>query len=62
MAWRPSQTRPQEVLDLEELLSELIAEARMLRFHLGSRLVSISSMTDLRETLAFLSVRSDAGV
>ena len=32
--------RSQEVLGLEELLSELIARARMLRPHLGSRLVS----------------------
>ena len=31
---------PQEVVDLEELLSELITMARMLRPHLGSRLVS----------------------
>ena len=37
---RPSPTRPQEVLGIEELLSELIARARMLRPHLGSRLVS----------------------
>ena len=37
---RPSPTRPQEVLGFEELLSELIARARMLRPHLGSRLVS----------------------
>ena len=32
--------RPQEVIDVEELLSELITMARMLRPHLGSRLVS----------------------
>ena len=37
---RPSPTRPQEVLGFEELLSELIARARMPRPHLGSRLVS----------------------
>ena len=37
---RPSPTRPQGVLGFEELLSELIARARMLRPHLGSRLVS----------------------
>ena len=36
----PSPTRPQKVLGFEELLSELIARARMLRPHLGSRLVS----------------------
>ena len=40
---RPSPTRPQEVLGFEELLSELIARARMLRPHLGSRLVSAPS-------------------
>ena len=32
--------RPQEVIDFEELLSELITMARMLRPRLGSRLVS----------------------
>ena len=37
---RPSPTRPQEVLGFEELLRELIAKARMLRPHLGSRMVS----------------------
>ena len=37
---RLSPTRPQEVIDFEELLSELIMMARMLRPHLGSRLVS----------------------
>ena len=37
---RLSPTRPQEVIDIEELLSELITMARMLRPHLGSRLVS----------------------
>ena len=37
---RLSPTRPQEVIDFEELLSELITMARMLRRHLGSRLVS----------------------
>ena len=37
---RLSPTRPQEVIDFEELLSELITMARMLRPHLGSRLVS----------------------
>ena len=37
---RFSPTRPQEVIDFEELLSELIAMARKLRPHLGSRLVS----------------------
>ena len=37
---RPSPTRPQEVLGFEQLLSELIARALMLRPHLGSRLVS----------------------
>ena len=36
---RLSPTRPQEVIDLEELLSEVITTARMLRPHLGSRLV-----------------------
>ena len=35
-----SPTRPQEVIDFEELLSELTTVARMLRPHLGSRLVS----------------------
>ena len=35
-----SPTRPWEVIGFEELLSELIARARMLRPHLGSRLVS----------------------
>ena len=37
---RPSPTRPQDVLGFEELLSELIARARMLRPHLGSRPVT----------------------
>ena len=37
---RPSPTRPWEVIGFEELLSELIARARMLRPHLESRLVS----------------------
>ena len=37
---RPSPTRPWEIVGFEELLSELIARARMLRPHLGSRLVS----------------------
>ena len=37
---RPSPTRPWEVIGFEELLSELIARARMLRPNLGSRLVS----------------------
>ena len=37
---RLSPTRPQEVIDFEELLSELITMARMLRPHLGSRPVS----------------------
>ena len=37
---RPSLTRPWEVIGFEELLSELIASARMLRPHIGSRLVS----------------------
>ena len=56
-----SPTRPWEIIDFEELLSELIARARMLRPHLGSRLVSI--------LLAYMGyaavpclVRSDAGV
>ena len=39
-AVRFSPTRPQEVIDFEELLSKLITMARMLRPHLGSRLVS----------------------
>ena len=37
---RLSPTRPLEVIEFEELLSELITMARMLRPHLGSRLVS----------------------
>ena len=37
---RPSPTQPQEVFGFEELLSELIARAWMLRPHFGSRLVS----------------------
>ena len=37
---RPSPTQPWEVVGFEELLSEFIARARMLRPHLGSRLVS----------------------
>ena len=40
MAWRRNPIRPWEVIGFEELLSELIAMARMLRPHLGSRLVS----------------------
>ena len=48
-----SPTRPWEVIGFEELLSELIAMARMLRPHLGTRPVST--------LLAYL-VRSDAGV
>ena len=35
-----SPIRPQEVIDFEELLSELITTALMLRPHLGSRLVN----------------------
>ena len=35
---RLSPTRPEEVIDFEELLSELITMARMLRLHLGSKL------------------------
>ena len=35
----PSPTRPWQVVGFEELLSELIARARMLRPHLGSGLV-----------------------
>ena len=35
-----SRTQPQQVIDFEELLSELITKAKMLRHHLGSRLVS----------------------
>ena len=34
---KPSPTRPQEVIGFEELLSELIARARMFRPYLGSR-------------------------
>ena len=60
MAWRPSPTRPQEVIDLEELLSELIARARMLRPHLGSRLVSASLACGYAAVPCL--VRSDAGV
>ena len=37
---RLSPTRPQEVIDFEELLSELITMARMLSPNLGSRLFS----------------------
>ena len=37
---RASSTRPWEVIGFEELLSELVARARMLRPHLVSRLVS----------------------
>ena len=37
---RPSPTRPWELIGFEELLSEFIARARMLRPHLGSRLAS----------------------
>ena len=37
---RPTPFRPQEVLGFEDLLSELIARARMLRHNLRSRLVS----------------------
>ena len=48
---RLSPTRPQEVIDFEELLSELITMARMLRPHLGSRLSQCS--TDLWGTLAY---------
>ena len=45
LAWpvRASSTRPWEVIGFEELLSELVARARMLRPHLGSRLVSCHS-------------------
>ena len=50
------------VTDLEKLLSELIARARMLRPQLGSRLVSTLLTYGVRcRTLSCL-VRSDAGV
>ena len=48
---RLSPTRPQEVIDFEELLSELITMARMLRPHLGSRLVG-ALLTVRRRTLS----------
>ena len=41
-------TRPWEVIDFEELLSELIARARMLHLHLGPRLVSTSMTYGVR--------------
>ena len=46
-------TRPQEVIDFEELLSELIARARIIRPHLGSRLVSAMLTYGARCTLAY---------
>ena len=58
---RLSPTRPQEDFDLEELLSELITVARMLRPHLGSRLVS-AILTYMRNAGVPCLVRSDAGV
>ena len=61
MAWRPSPTRPWKVIDLEELLSELIARVRMLRPHLGSGLVSILLAYGVRCRTPCV-VRSDVGV
>ncbi len=57
---RLSPTRPQEVIDFEELLSELITMARMLRPHLGSRLVGAMLTYGVRGVPCL--VRSDAGV
>ena len=44
---RLSPTRPQEFIDFEDLLSELITMARMLRPHLGSRLDTGQCSADL---------------
>ena len=57
---RLSPTRPQEVIDFEELLCELITMARMLRPLLGSRLVG-ALLTYVYAGVPCL-VRSDAGV
>ena len=57
---RLSPTRPQEVIDFEELLSELITMARMLRPLLGSRLVGALLTYGVRMLTCL--VRSDAGV
>ena len=58
---RRNPTRPQEVIDFEELLSELITMARMLRPHLGSRLVG-ALLTSMGYAGVPCLVRSDAGV
>ena len=59
---RPSPTRPREVIGFEELLSELIAKAQMLRPHLGSRLVSTVQRWPMGYAAVPCLVRSDAGV
>ena len=54
-------TRPQEALDFEELLSDLITMVRMLRPHIGLRLASALLTYGVRRSTLSL-VRSDAGV
>ena len=57
-----SPTRPLEVIDFEELLSELIAMARMLRPHLGSRLVgALLTYGVRRRTMSCKEGRRQAG-
>ena len=56
-----SPARSQEVIDFEELLSELITIARMLRPYLGSRLVS-ALLTDGVRRRTLSCEESDAGV
>ena len=59
---RLSPTRPQEVIDFEKLLSELITMARMLRPHLGSKLVGALLTYGVLYAGVPCLVRSDAGV
>ena len=62
MPVRLSPTGPQEVIDFEELLSELITMARMLHPHLGSRLVSVLLTYSMGYAGVPCLVRSNAGV
>ena len=58
--WCQAAMTCEEVIDFEELLSELITMARMLRPHLGSRLISALLTYWVRQRPCL--VRSDAGV
>ena len=56
-----SLTRPQDDFNFEELLSDLTTIARMIRPHLGSRLVSVRLTFGVHTAVPCL-VRSDARV